>query len=177
MLKSKKYETIEELKSIYADNSLFVVLHYNKLNIVKMTTLRNNLRSAGAKLRVVKNTFASISSKETQMKDVANLFRNGGAIALAYSEKSDPVAVTKVIYEFQKENLDYLKVLGGLVYGRAFDEEKMKHVVNMPSIDQLCGQLVGVLNSPIQSLLRVLSAPMSKLVGVLDIHSNNINNQ
>jgi len=174
VLKARKHQTLQELKLVCNNNLMFVVISYNKLDAVKMTALRCNLRDNGAKLRVVKNTFAALSSRGTNLEHVSDLFKTGQSIALAYSNESDPVAMAKAVYQFQKDNVEYLKVLGGVINGKVLNTSGIEQIVKMPSIDQLYAQLVGVLHSPMQSLIRALNSPMSHLVKVLDVYSKHI---
>ena len=87
-----------------------------------------------------------------------------GPTAIAYSQ--DPVAAPKVAAKFAKEN-DNLVIIGGIMDTTVLDAEGVKNLASLPSLDELRGQLVGLINSPATKVAGVLQAPAGQLARVL----------
>ncbi|MEQ8827579.1 MAG: 50S ribosomal protein L10, partial [Parvibaculum sp.] len=86
-----------------------------------------------------------------------------GPTALAWSE--DPVAAAKVAVDFAKSN-DKLEIVGGSMGTQVLDEAGVKALASMPSLDELRGTLVGLINAPATKIAQVVNAPANKLARV-----------
>ncbi len=167
MLKAKKRESVEELKKIYQESSSVIVTHYHGLTVSQITSLRRALRSNGAYLKVVKNTLANIAAENTGVAHDVNIY--AGPTAIAYSV--DSVAAAKCVVEFAKTN-DNLKIVGGMVNNKVVDVSTIKHLATLPSLDELRGGIVGLLQAPATKLVRVLREPAAKTARVLGAYSS-----
>mgnify|MGYP003682963891 FL=1 len=87
-----------------------------------------------------------------------------GPTALSFSE--DPVAAAKVAQKFAKENEDFV-ILGGAMGDTVLDPAGVKNLASMPSLDELRGTLVGLLQAPATKIARVSAEPAAKLARVL----------
>jgi large subunit ribosomal protein L10 len=79
------------------------------------------------------------------------------------------VAAARVAVDFSKEN-DKLVVVGGAMAENRLDEAGVKALATLPSLDELRGKLVGLLNSPATKVAGVLQAPAGQLARVLSAH-------
>jgi large subunit ribosomal protein L10 len=86
-----------------------------------------------------------------------------GPTALASSV--DPVAAAKVAVDFAKTN-DKLEIVGGSMGTQVLDEAGIKALASMPSLDELRGKLVGLLNAPATKIAQLSTAPAAKLARV-----------
>ena len=78
-----------------------MVVSFSKLTVNKDIEFRNNLREAGAKYQVVKNTLARIAVKDTQYEQATEHFK--GVTAIAWTE-NDPVILSKAVSKFMKDD-------------------------------------------------------------------------
>ena len=92
------------------------------------------------------------------MTALEGLFR--GPTAIAYA--NDPVAAAKVAVGYAKTN-PKLVLLGGGVGAHMLDTEGIKALAALPSLDEIRGQLIGLLNAPAARIAGVLQAPASQL--------------
>jgi large subunit ribosomal protein L10 len=92
-----------------------------------------------------------------------------GPTALAAS--IDPVAAAKVCVEFAKAN-EKLTIVGGALGEQLLDIEGVKTLARLPSLDQLRGKLVGVLQAPATKLAGVLQAPAGQLARVVGAYGS-----
>jgi large subunit ribosomal protein L10 len=166
MDRTQKAETVESLNGLFADAGAVVVAHYSGMTVAQMGDLRGRLRKAGASFRVAKNRLAVRAAEGTQAKDIVDLFK--GPTGIAYS--ADPVAPAKVLVAYAKEN-DNLKILGGFAVGSVLDVNGIKALAELPSLDQLRGKLIGLLQAPATKIAGVLQAPAGGIARVLSAHA------
>jgi len=160
--RSQKRETVVELQDVFSNASAVVVAHYSGLNVAEITDLRRRMRDAGANFKVTKNRLTKLALDGTPYGQIADLF--SGPTAIAYSE--DPVAPAKVAVEFAKGN-DSFVVLGGAMGETRLDVGGVKALAELPSLDELRGKLVGLLQAPATKVAGVLQAPAGQLARVM----------
>ncbi len=80
---------------------------------------------------------------------------------LIYGFSEDAVAAAKVISDFAKGN-DKLIVKGGAYAGKALNADGVKSLASIPSKQVLLAQLLGLMQSPVSRLARVLGAIAEK---------------
>jgi large subunit ribosomal protein L10 len=80
---------------------------------------------------------------------------------LIYGFSEDAVAAAKVLSDFAKGN-DKLIVKGGAYAGKALNADGVKSLAAIPSKEVLLAQLLGLMQSPISRIARVLAAIAEK---------------
>ena len=167
MDRAKKAESIEELKSVFADNATVVVTQYTGMTFVEMSDLRTRLRKEGAVLKVFKNRLAQKALNGSVGEKGEALFK--GPVALVYS--ADPVTAAKISAQYAKEN-DKLKIIGGLFGTEVLNADGVKALATLPSLDELRGKLVGLLQAPATKIAGILVAPAGQLARVVKAYSD-----
>lgn len=167
MLRSEKHEFVTELEEVYKKSSSVIVTHYHGLTVSQVTSLRRALRAKGAGFKVVKNTLSKIAASKAGIQDISSLLT--GPTAIAYSE--DPVEAAKVVVEFAKTN-ENLKIIGGLVNNQLLDVQSVQHLAKLPSLNDLRGKIVGILQAPATKIARVVQAPAIQLARVLQAYAS-----
>ncbi|MEN0654334.1 MULTISPECIES: 50S ribosomal protein L10 [Hyphobacterium] len=166
MERAQKAEAVEVLKGIFAESGAVVVGHYTGLTVAEMTSLRVKLREAGGQLKVVKNRLAKIALQGNAAESVGDLFT--GPVAIAFSV--DPVAAPKAAVNFAKEN-DKFVILGGMMGETVLNEGGVKSLASLPSLDELRGKLVGLIQAPATKVAGVVQAPAAQLARVINAYA------
>lgn len=166
MLRSDKKTFVSELEEIYKTSNSVIVTHYHGLTVSEVTKLRRSLRENGASFKVVKNTLSKIAASNVKLGHEPEIF--SGPTAIAYSE--DPVAAAKGVVEFAKTN-DNLKIISGIVNEKILDVSAIQQLAKLPSLDQLRGKIVGILQAPASNLARVTQAPAGALARVIQAYA------
>ena len=161
MDRSQKSDAVAELNAVFNEVGVVVVTRNLGLSVAQSTDLRGKMRDAGASYKVAKNRLAALALKDTQYEGLEELL--SGPIALGYSE--DPVAAAKAAVEFAKSN-DKLEIVGGSMGGQMLDEAGIKALASMPSLDELRGTIIGLINAPATKIAQVVNAPANKLARV-----------
>ena len=165
MDRAQKQESVEALKGVFADAGAVVVTHYMGLTVAEMTDLRGKLREQGAKLKVVKNTLVKKAIAESS--DGAHaLFK--GPVAIAYAP--DPVSAAKVVTDYAKTN-EKFSVIGAMMGDVVLDEKGVGALATLPSLDQIRGQLIGLVQAPATKIAGVLAAPAGQLARVFNAYA------
>ena len=160
--RTQKENLVAELHGIFSDAELVIVTRQSGMTVAETSTLRAEMREAGARFKVTKNRLAKIALEGTPHAGLVDRF--SGPTAIAYA--ADPVSVTKALLEFARKN-QKLDVLCGGLGGKVIEVDQLKALATMPSLDELHAQLLGLLQAPAAKLAGVLQAPARDVVGVL----------
>src|SRR5262245_18358589 len=166
MDRAQKAETVEALKGVFAGAGVVVVGHYTGLTVADLTVLRSRLRKEGAALKVVKNRLVKLAIDGTPKASAAPLF--GGTTAIAYSP--DPISAAKVAVAYAKEK-EQFAILGGLFGDQLLNKEGAAALATLPSLDELLGKIVGLVQAPAPKIAGVLSAPGAQLARVINAYA------
>ena len=161
MDRSQKAESVAQLNAVFKEVGVVVVTRNLGLSVDQSTDLRSKVREAGASYKVAKNRLAKLALKDTPYEGLEEFLT--GPTALAWSE--DPVAAAKAAVEFAKSN-DRLEIVGGSMGGQMLDEAGVKALASMPSLDELRGKFVGLVNAPATKVAQLVNAPAAKLARV-----------
>lgn len=161
MDRSQKADAVAELNAVFNEVGVVVVTRNLGLTVDQSTDLRSKMRDAGASYKVAKNRLAKLALKDTDYSGIDEYLT--GPTALAWSQ--DPVAAAKAAVEFAKTN-DKLEIVGGSMGPQVLDEAGVRALASMPSLDELRGKLVGLVNAPATKVAQLMNAPASKLARV-----------
>lgn len=167
MDRAQKAESIETLKGVFASAGAVVVAHYLGLTVAEMTDLRGKLRKEGAKLQVVKNTLVQKAMDGSASGEAGQrLFT--GPVAIAFAP--DPVSAAKVAVDYAKTN-DKFTVQGAIMGAVVLDAKGVGALATLPSLDQIRGQLIGLIQAPATKIAGVIAAPAAQLARVMNAYA------
>lgn len=161
MDRSQKADLVDQLKHVFSETSVVVVTRNHGLTVDQSTDLRNKMRDAGAQFKVAKNRLALLALDGTRYKPIGDLLT--GPTALATS--SDPVAAAKVAVEFAKTN-DKLEIVGGAMGDTVLDVAGIKALAALPSLDELRGTIIGLIQAPASKIARTVAEPGAQLARI-----------
>lgn len=166
MDRAQKAESIETLKGVFASAGAVVVAHYSGLTVAEMTDLRGKLRKEGATLKVVKNTLVKKAIDGAGGEAADGLFT--GPVAIAFAP--DPVSAAKVAVDYAKTN-DKFVVQGAVMGAVVLDAKGVGALATLPSLDQIRGQLIGLIQAPATKVAGVIQAPAAQLARVMNAYA------
>lgn len=141
-----------------------MVVGFTKVTVSKDQELRNQLREAGAKYQVVKNTIARLAVKETPYQEIEGDF--AGMSAIAWTNE-DPVVLSKAVSKFIKDNAELFTFKTGMVEGKVVDLKQVEAIASLPSKEELIAKLLFLLNAPAQRIATVINAVPRNLAVVI----------
>ena len=167
MDRAEKKEAVASLHEVFSKTSVVVVAHYSGLTVAQMQNLRKQMKLAGARVQVAKNRLAKIALEGTDVASVGSLLK--GPALIAYSD--DPVAAPKVAVAFAKDYEKFV-LLGGAMGKTALNVDGIRSLATLPSLDELRGKLLGLLQAPATKLAQLSTAPAAKLARVFGAYAS-----
>ncbi len=167
MDRKQKETVVAALQRTFGEVNLVVVAHQTRLTVAESTQLRRQIRAAGAAFKVSKNRLTRLALEGTKFQALQPLMT--GPTVLATSV--DPVAAAKVCVEFAKKN-EKLTIVGGALDTRILDEDGIRALARLPSLDELRGGLIGLLQTPATRVARVLREPAGQLARVFGAYGS-----
>jgi len=164
--KAAKRELVSTMNEVFQEANVVVVAHYAGLTVAELTALRGKARQQGVSVKVAKNRLVKLALQGTDSAHIADLFT--GPTLVAYS--ADPVAAPKVTSDFAKTN-DKLVILGGAMGSTNLNPEGVKALATLPSLDELRGKLIGLIQAPAQKIASVVNAPAGQLARVFGAYA------
>jgi large subunit ribosomal protein L10 len=155
--RNEKEAVVADVSAQVARSQTLALAEYRGLTVAHLDSLRRQARDKGVYLHVLKNSLARRAVAGTPF-EVAKETMFG---PLIYGFSEDAVAAAKVLADFAKTN-DKLVVMGGAYAGKALDADGVKALAAIPSKEVLLAQLLGLMQSPISRLARVLAAVAEK---------------
>jgi large subunit ribosomal protein L10 len=166
MDRSQKAESVASLNAVFNEVGVVVVTRNLGLTVAQSTDLRLKIRDAGASFKVSKNRLAKLAIKDTNYAGIDDMLT--GPTALASSV--DPVAAAKAVVEFAKTN-DKLEIVGGSMGALVLNAEGIKALASMPSLDELRGTIIGLVQAPATKIAQLATAPAAKLARVFGAYA------
>ncbi len=167
MNKTEKAAFVAQLSEALRSCSVIVAAHYDGVTVAEMNKLRAKARQEGAHVQVVKNRLAKIALAGTDLEPVVGFLK--GQTILTYA--IDPLAAPKTAAFFAGAN-DKFKLQGGAFQGKAISVADVKALSELPSLDVLRGQLIGLLQAPATKVATVLQAPAAQIARVLSAYAD-----
>jgi len=168
--KENKAAVIEDLKGLFTDVQLAVVIDYQGLTVAEITDLRNRLRPTGTLCKVTKNTFMrqAIASQEN-WQPMSSLLAGSSAFLLV---KDDIGGAIKAYQAFKKDTKKTEFRLG-VMQGQVLNEDQVKAIADLPPKEVLMAQLAGALNSiATQLAFGIKEVPSSVARGINEVPSS-----
>lgn len=162
--RSQKKTEVERLHQELLGVSSLVLSSFQGLTVQQDTELRRAVQAAGGKYRVLKNTLAKLAAQGTPAAQLLKQLK--GINSIAYTE-GDPVALTKVLTRYSKDN-PALRFRAGMVEGRMVSGDEFQALAALPSREELLARLLGLLQAPAQHQVSLLSAPGRQLAVVIN---------
>ena len=166
MDRSQKSETVASLNAVFNEAGVVVVTRNLGLTVAQSTALRGKIRDAGASYKVAKNSLAKLAIKDTDYVGLNDLLT--GPTALASSV--DPVAAAKAVVEFAKTN-DKIEIVGGSLGSLVLNVDGVKALASLPSLDQLRGTIIGLVQAPATKIAQLVTAPAAKVARVFSAYA------
>ena len=155
-LDSKK-TVVSDIAAQVAKAQTMVLAEYRGTSVAQLTKLRSDARAKGVYMRVLKNTLARRAVAGTPFEVAADKMVG----PLIYSFSVDAVAAAKVVSDFAKGN-EKFAIMAGAYGGKILDKAGVQTLANIPSKEVLLSQLLGLMQSPVSGLARVISALAAK---------------
>jgi large subunit ribosomal protein L10 len=166
LTRAQKEEQVADLKEKFGRASCVYVADFRGLDVDGANELRTRIRSEGGgdfEYRVTKNSVLRLAAGDTDVASIAEHFQGPTSVAISYG---DPVALAKILADFAKGH-EVFTLKAGVLEGSAVTAAEIAQIATLPSLDELRGTIVGLLQAPATKLVRLLSEPGGQLARLL----------
>lgn len=151
LTRDKKNQLVAELSDALKDAKMTAFAEYKGLSVAELQELRKQAREAGVTIKVTKNRLIRVAMKDVKTLKDTNTDALKGQLVYAFSNE-DEVAAAQILGKFAKTN-PAMQLVGAFSdTGEAIDAETVKVLSELPSRDQLIGQIVDTLLSPVNAI-------------------------
>lgn len=170
MTREEKTAVIEELKDKFSESPFFYVTDSSAMTVEQINALRRKFFEKGVQMRVVKNTLVK-KALEGVAGDNDNY--NGlyealkGPTTILFSEVANLPA--KVLKDFRKEKDTGKPAVKAAYIDSAIyiGDDQLEALANLKSKEDLLGELINLLQSPMSNLLSQLGSGGQNVMGLL----------
>ncbi len=157
MTKQEKNEVIEVLKGKFSQYNNFYITDTESLTVAQIGKLRNHCFNKQVEMKVAKNTLIKKALESLDAEKYSGIFDSLHKVtALMFSE--NPKEPAMIISAFRKENNNERPVLkAAFINGDVFiGNDQLKALTQIKTKNELIGEVIGLLQSPIQRVLGAL---------------------
>ena len=144
----------EQLKNSVAG----VIVDYKRTTVADDTALRKELREAGVKYSVVKNTLLGLAAKEAGIDGFDSALEGTTAIAIS---PEDHTAAARILSKFATTHKNFA-VKSGYLDGKVIDLDTIDALAKLPTRDILLATVCNAFNAPIAAFARAIQAIVDK---------------
>ena len=161
--KAKKTELVAEVSELLSTSKLTVFAKYDGLTVADLQKLRAAARESGVVIKVVKNRLVRVAMSQNDTYKNTDTALLEGQLLYAVSAE-DEVAPAKVLDTFAKTSpaLEFVGAFG--MEGEVIDAAGVKALAGLPSKNELIGQVINTLLSPVNDVTNALSGNLHALL-------------
>lgn len=165
MKKEEKNQVVEALADLLKNNNIIYIADTSELNAEDTSALRRLCFKREVTLTVVKNTLLKKAMEQTD-KDLDALYETlKGPTSIMFSESGN--APAKLIKEFRKASERPI-LKGAYIEEMTYiGDEQLDFLVAIKSKNELIGDIVGLLQSPVSNVMSALQSGGNILSGVV----------
>jgi large subunit ribosomal protein L10 len=166
LTRQQKEDQVAELREKFGRATSVFVADYCGLGVSQMEALRGGLRESAeseSEFRVAKNSILRLASEGGPAEVLKEHFTGTTSIAMSFG---DPVALAKTLVGYAKEN-EAFELRSAMLEGQLLDEGEISTLATLPTLDELRGKIVGLLQAPAGKLARLLSEPAGQMARIV----------
>jgi large subunit ribosomal protein L10 len=165
LTRAQKQEQVAELRDKLGRATSVILADYRGLDVASVNALRKKLRGAGEyDYRVIKNSVLRRASEGNDLARLRDHLAGPTAIAIAYG---DPVGLARLLVDYAKDH-ERFELKAGVLEGQTLDRAAIARLATLPTLGELRGRLVGLLQAPATQLARLLAEPGAQLARLVE---------
>jgi large subunit ribosomal protein L10 len=159
----EKEAEVNRLQELFKNSETIVLTDYRGLTVAQDVQLRRQLREAGVKYHVAKNSLLKLACHALGQQALDPYLAGPTAVAFA----QDPVSEAKLLTNFIKE-AKKTEIKAGLLGEKLISAAEVEALAKLPQREILLAQVVGVFQAPLAGFAGVTSGLLRQLVTVTD---------
>lgn len=164
--RDKKQTLVEELGQLITNAKAVAAATYTGLGVKDLQNFRALARENNLTVKVVKNRLVKVALKSDKRFAESNFDNFKGQLLYVFSNE-DEVLPAQILAKFAKEHPEVKLIAGLSDDGSVQDQAVVTALANLPTKDQIKGQLVGVLAAPLRNMMLVMNSAQAGFTRVL----------
>lgn len=165
--RERKEELVAEYRELLAGSRGILFSSYSGIGVRELEALRAQIREAGGSFHVVKNSLISIALEEQGVPIPDGSLEGTTAVGFAVD---DIPAVAKALVDIAKEG-ETLQIKAAIVDGTIYGGAKVRRLAELPPLDVVRGQLMGVLQAPGRRVASTLASAVRQVLNVVNAYA------
>lgn len=161
LTKQRKREFVEMLTEEIKGNNINLLVSFSGLSVSKMQQLRSELKEAGCKMMVVKNTLLEKAYQNVSYDEVCRDI--SGPIFIIWSKESDEIGVVKNLFSFKKR-AGKIDIKAGILGNKILTSADLEKIGRLPGRKEIEAKIVWNLKAPIVRIINSLKYPVTRVV-------------
>ncbi len=162
-MRSEKEFLVDEVEQHLRKSDYVYLANFDRITVSDVSDLRDKLAAEKAEFHVVKNSILRVAAKRVELPDIEKWLIGPTAIVVGGANPSGVAKVVRSFFDTASKGVVKVGVVGNKTYG----PEDVKALSELPSLDVLRAQLLGLLTTPARSLLFVFNGVPTSLLNVL----------
>lgn len=165
--KARREELVAQYLELIDKSQAIFLAEYKGMSVKRMEGLRREVRNANGALHVTKNTLLELALRQASRPTSSELLK--GQLATGFALEAVP-AMAKALVDFAKSEENFT-VKGAILGDKLLSAEQVEALANLPTLDQLRGQLIGLVSAPARNLVSALASGVRQVVNVIDAYA------
>lgn len=165
MTREEKNILINELAEDFKNHPFVYVTDSSRMSAAENNALRRIMFQNGVKMRVLKNTLIlkALEQSKTNWEELTDTLV--GTTALLFA--SNPKSPAKAIKSYRKAGSKPV-LKGAYIDSSVFiGDDKLDVLIDLKSREDLIGEIVGLLQSPVKNVISALKSGGTTIAGIL----------
>ena len=165
LTKEQKAATVDDITGKLETANTLYLTDYKGLTVEQVNDLRRRFRASGVDYKVIKNTLLRLAMERLGgYDDLYDHLHDPTAVALS----EEPAAPARVIKDFFKDaNIELPALKVAYIDGALYGSDQLDTLASLKSKDELLGDILGLLLSPMTNVVSALQAQGSNLAAIL----------
>lgn len=166
MTREQKAQMIDDLTAVLEESNIIYLTDIEGLNSANTTELRRQCFRNDISLRVVKNTLLKKAMERIEAKEFDGLYGSlKGNTAIMIAEKGN--APAKIIENFRKKSEKPILKAAWIDQAIFVGDDQLKALSSLKSKEELVGEIIGLLQSPLKTVVSQLQSGGQKIAGIV----------
>jgi len=157
-MRAEKQYLIAEVETHLKKSDYVILANFSKVTVADVADLRSKLAAEKAEFHVVKNSSLRVAAKALGLPDIEASLTGPTAVVVG---GKNPAGVAKVLKKFFTDK-QKLEIKVGVIEKKTITASDLSIMADLPSLDVLRAQLLGLFSQNAAAFVRVLDARVKK---------------
>jgi large subunit ribosomal protein L10 len=169
-MRAEKHYLIAEIENYLKKSDYLILANFTGTTVADVADLREKLAVEKAEFHVVKNSSLRVAAKGLGLPELEGALTGPTAVIVGGKNSA---GVAKILKQFFKDK-QKVQVKAGVLSKKLITSQQVEQLADMPSLEVLRAQFLGLLNQPAGLFVRVINAAPQGLVNVLQARSKSV---